>query len=177
MIKRNFRFCLLLALSLCFALRGEFVFPQDSPEEIGTKIGTKISEEVFAIKKEYQQLRQEKGVIDSAFNQYKQNEILFLKKLNDKELEYYANYYESLLNKNWPKTMLYHRKLKKELNSKLLNIFFNLNEDLMLLVKMNLSYKEKKAYLDNRKQNILDFTRLAFDDDTFYFMIHKELTE
>ena len=120
------------------------------------------------LRKESSDLKKYKKFLANNWQKYKQDEAGFLIQLNQLQLEFYSEWFDSLQEDNQPKQMLCTKKLTNSLNVKqnaqLSNPYIKWLEHISWVT----DFQKKNNEFQNKKNDLLQFLKLTLDDPNMY---------
>jgi hypothetical protein len=161
--------------------------PKNETQELFDEPDRRIEQQFKALedalsnlRKECSDLRKYKTNLNNLWQKNKQDEADLLIQLNERQLELYSEWYDSLKKDNLSKQMLYTEKLANSLNEKqkdLWRILFLNQSDYVNWVS---DFQKWSKDFENRKNALLNYVRLMGGDsqsnDIFILLIEKDLT-
>ena len=120
------------------------------------------------LRKDCSVLREYKTFINDNWQTYKRDETDFLLQLNERQLELYSEWYDSLKGDNQPKQVLYTKKLANSLNEKQKASWGNLYIKLSQHVDWVSDFQKRSNDFENKKNALLNYVRVLFNDPQFF---------
>lgn len=134
----------------------------------------KIIENALAnLRKECSDLREYKKFLVDNWQKYKHEEADLLIQLNERQLEFYSEWYDSLTGDNQSKKALYTQKLMNSLDEKqtvlLRNLYIRRREHDIWVT----DFQKKSNDFENRKNLLMNYFKFTFSDDPQMYEIIK----
>jgi hypothetical protein len=161
--------------------------PKDEIQEVRDESDRRIEQQFEAfenamvnLRKECSVLKEDKTFLNDNWQKYKQDEADFLIQLNERQLEFYSGWYDSLKGDNQPKMLLYTKKLANSLDETQKALLRNLYMKRLEHNKWVSDFQKRSNDFENKKNVLLNYVRLLGGDsqsnEIFILLIEKELT-
>jgi hypothetical protein len=120
------------------------------------------------LRKECFDLREYKKLITENWHQYKQVESKFLGQLNQRQLEVYSEWYDSLKSDNLSRAVLYTKKLSNSLNEKQKALWVDLYRRSLEHNKWVTDFQKRGNEFQNRKNALFNYIRMRINDPELF---------
>ena len=129
-------------------------------------------DKLFAtLRNECKELKNIKSYSNLISQKYTQDEIIFLSKLNDKQLELYSKFSESLEGDISSKILLAQKRLAKSLNKEQWVKFVELHNRFLTINQINGEYNKRVRDFEDKKSQLIIYTKLIFNGSPNIFEI------
>ena len=120
------------------------------------------------LRKECSDLKEYKTLLTDNWQQYKQDEAEFLGQLNQRQLEVYSEWYDSLKRDNLSRTVLYTTKLANSLDEKQKVLWGGLYMKRLEHNKWLTDFQKRSNEFEGRKNVLFNYIRMRISDPELF---------